>query len=192
MLVHLGLPDIASSIQNAWLKTLEDGIHTYDIYKPELSKQKVGTKAFGQAVIERLGSKPSHFKAATFGIAKPHAKHEKSHKKAPQKILKGVDIFIDWQKDVSTLHQALSELPQGPLILKQISNRGSRVWPDKAPETICIDSWRCRYTSQGSVTHADIAKLLQDMASAHIDFTHTEHLYTFDGKAGYQLTQEEQ
>ena len=33
MLNHLGMADVAEKVQNAWLKTIEDGIHTYDIYK---------------------------------------------------------------------------------------------------------------------------------------------------------------
>src|SRR6187549_98305 len=42
MLVHIGQMDIAERVHNAWLKTLEDGIHTYDIYDDKVSKQKVG------------------------------------------------------------------------------------------------------------------------------------------------------
>src|SRR3989338_1437001 len=43
MLVHINQPDIATLIENAWLKTLEDGIHTADIYSDQFSKEKVGT-----------------------------------------------------------------------------------------------------------------------------------------------------
>jgi isocitrate dehydrogenase len=36
---------VAEKVQNAWQKTLEDGIHTYDILKKEsVVKKKVGTK----------------------------------------------------------------------------------------------------------------------------------------------------
>ena len=55
MLVHIDQPDVAERVHNAWLRTLEDGIHTYDIYKEGVSKQKVGTKEFAQAVVERVG-----------------------------------------------------------------------------------------------------------------------------------------
>ena len=51
MLVHINQPDVAERVHNAWLRTLEDGIHTYDIYKEGVSKQKVGTKEFAQAVV---------------------------------------------------------------------------------------------------------------------------------------------
>ncbi len=40
MLVHLGQIEAADRVHNAWLKTLEDGVHTYDIYKEGVSKEK--------------------------------------------------------------------------------------------------------------------------------------------------------
>ena len=55
MLVHIGQTDMAERVHNAWLRTIEDGIHTYDIYDEGVSKQKVGTKEFAEAVVERLG-----------------------------------------------------------------------------------------------------------------------------------------
>src|SRR6266536_2024824 len=53
MLVHIGQPGVAAVVHNAWLRTLEDGIHTYDIFKPGISKEKVGTKEFSAAVVAR-------------------------------------------------------------------------------------------------------------------------------------------
>ena len=40
MLNHIGQGEVAEKVQNAWLKTIEDGIHTYDIYKEGISKEK--------------------------------------------------------------------------------------------------------------------------------------------------------
>ena len=59
MLVHIGQGDVAAKIHNAWLKTIEDGIHTGEIYNPKLSSAKVGTDGMREAIIERLGQKPS-------------------------------------------------------------------------------------------------------------------------------------
>lgn len=191
MLVHIGQTETAARMQNAWLKTIEDGIHTYDIFKENLSKQKVGTKEFGQAVVDRLGQVPTTFKPASFAKAQPLTKALKQEPIADKK-LKGVDIFIDWKGEVSDLHKQLASLEKSCLELTMIGNRGVRVWPEKAPETLCIDSWRCRYTFKDSASHGHIASLLQQMAKKGIDFTHTEHLYSFDGKPGYQLAQEEQ
>ena len=63
MLLHLDLPKIATTIHNAWLKTIEDGIHTYDIFTEKMSKQKASTTEFADAVIERLGQTPSKLKS---------------------------------------------------------------------------------------------------------------------------------
>ena len=40
MLNHINQPEVATTIHNAWLKTIEDGIHTGDIYKDDVSQQK--------------------------------------------------------------------------------------------------------------------------------------------------------
>lgn len=58
MLVHLHLPEHATRIHNALLKTIEDGIHTADIFRAETSLEQVGTSAFASAVIARLGQVP--------------------------------------------------------------------------------------------------------------------------------------
>ena len=55
MLVHVGQPRIAETIKNAWLATLEAGIHTPDIYRERTSERQVTTQGFADAVIERLG-----------------------------------------------------------------------------------------------------------------------------------------
>src|SRR5271154_5700358 len=53
MLVHIEQPDVAQRVHNAWLATLEDGVHTYDVHKDGVSRQKVGPKEFAEAVLAR-------------------------------------------------------------------------------------------------------------------------------------------
>src|SRR5271154_5155128 len=62
MLVHIEQPDVAQRVHNAWLATLEDGVHTYDVHKDGVSRQKVGPKEFAEAVLARLGQKPQTLK----------------------------------------------------------------------------------------------------------------------------------
>lgn len=177
MLVHLGQSEAANRIQNGWLKTLEDGIHTYDIFKPDTSKQKVGTREFGQAVVNRLGQLPHQFKPANFSSYK-HV-HKSHHQKPREKINKkivGVDIFIDWDKDIEKLHHELSSRTFKVFSLSAIYNRGVQVWPQKALETLCIDSWRCRFLTENG-SHADVVALLEKLAP--LDFTHIEIIYDF-------------
>src|SRR3989338_5894983 len=102
MLVHINQPETASLIENAWLKTLEDGIHTTDIYSQIHSKQKVGTKKFTDAVIHRLGQTPTHFQPAHYKTG-AYAKIEcygESKNILTKKELIGVDIFIDNPNDL--------------------------------------------------------------------------------------------
>jgi isocitrate dehydrogenase len=62
MLVHIGQADQATKVHNAWLKTIEDGVHTGDIFLEGRSRKKVGTKEFTDAVIARLGEAPLKFR----------------------------------------------------------------------------------------------------------------------------------
>jgi isocitrate dehydrogenase len=194
MLVHVGLPEIAETIHNAWLVTLEDGIHTYDIYKPNTSKEKVGTKEFAQAVIARLGKKPQELKAAHYKSIPQSSLVYHPPKKTTDVKNVGVDVFVNHHGDVETLQKKLAKAEEGELKLSLISNRGVKVWPNKMPETFCIDSWRCRFTvPKGAfVNQKQIATLLQKITETEVPFTQIEVLSLFDGVAGYTLAQDEQ
>lgn len=190
MLNHIGQHEPAINIYNAWLRTLEEGIHTYDIFEDKISKKKVGTKEFADAVIERLGEKPLTLKPAKYTRTISDTTSQDKIKSSPtNKTLVGVDIFIQWEKDVDALHRLLTPLNNKGMQLSIISNRGATVWPNKMPETKCGDSWRCRYlaSKKGAiVTHQQIIDLLRQMSELNIDFTHIENLYTFDDVRGYR------
>lgn len=194
MLNHIGQTDVAEKIQNAWLKTLEDGIHTYDIYNEETSKQKVGTNEFADAVIERLGSKPQYLKPVTYKSGKINIKPY-VRKNQARKILKGIDVFAHWQgNNPHDLAAILNAATDAEWQLKMISNRGTAVWPNFTPETFCTDHWRLRFMLAKDNTEefnkkALVIKLLEKLNNAGIDFIKTEHLYEFDGKPAYSLGQ---
>src|SRR5918992_1174929 len=69
MLVHINQTEAAERAHNAWLRTIEEGIHTYDIYKEGVSREKVGTREFAEAVVKRLGQKPEQLKAVSYNTA---------------------------------------------------------------------------------------------------------------------------
>ncbi|VVC76531.1 Isocitrate dehydrogenase [NADP] [Aquicella siphonis] len=198
MLVHINQPEIATLIENAWLKTLEDGIHTGDIYSPEHSKKKVGTREFADAVIARLGQLPSHFKAAHY---KPgaYAKIEcygAQPKAESRKELVGVDVFLDNPQDLTAqeLSGKIAGLG-GPMSLIVITSRGLKIWPDSSIETPYLRHCCCRFQSSRdikqlqAVSHSDIINLLARMNEIGLDTIKTENLYTFDGELGYTLAQ---
>lgn len=188
MLQHIGQMDIAGKVQNAWLKTIEDGIHTYDIYQEGTSSQKVGTKEFAQAVISNLGQKPKQLQAVEYAEgAKMYL--PKYVRKAPaKKEIVGVDLFVHWPgTQADDLAAQVSQLNHAGLELSMITNRGIKVWPEGFPETFCTDHWRCRF--KGLDSSAQIPVLLEKAISQGIDVIKTENLYEFDGKAAYSLGQ---
>src|SRR6202140_3736687 len=71
MLVHIDQPEVAERVHNAWLRTIEDGVHTYDIFAEGVSKKKVGTKEFACAVIARAGQKPNRLKPVSYAKNAP-------------------------------------------------------------------------------------------------------------------------
>jgi isocitrate dehydrogenase len=197
MLVHIGQGGVAERVHNAWLRTIEDGVHTYDIYDESVSKQKVGTREFAEAVVERLGQKPQTLKAITYNTNVEDAAPQKSFLKEQQRATKelvGVDVYLDWyQGSADELGEAMRKFDGEGLRIKAISNRGVKVWPGGATETFCSDHWRCRFiaeTEGGQITHAQISSLLSRADQSGFDFIKTENLYNFNGKPGYSHAQE--
>lgn len=197
MLVHIDQPDVATLVHNAWLRTLEDGIHTYDIFTEGSSKQKVGTNEFANAVVARLGQQPEQLKAVSYTSAPAHISREQATitQQPEQKELMGVDVFLDWHEgSPDQLGQAMQQTNGDGLELLMITNRGAQVWPGGMPETFCTDHWRCRFMSsdKGSpIEHAQIIALLKHIAEQGFDFIKTENLYNFDSNIGYSLGQGE-
>ncbi|OIN56050.1 NADP-dependent isocitrate dehydrogenase [Arsenicibacter rosenii] len=192
MLTHIGQADVAEKVQNAWLKTIEDGIHTYDIYKEGVSTQKVGTKEFAEAVINNLGQKPAQLKAVHYGNGSTLNLPKYVRKPAKKKELQGVDVFVHWNgEDAAQLAALVEQLNTPAAQLSMITNRGIKVYPDGFPETFCTDHWRCRFKpAEGEqLTKQDIIRLLQAADEKHIDVIKTENLYAFDGKPAFSLGQ---
>jgi len=191
MLNHIGQTAIAEKVQNAWLKTLEEGIHTYDIYNEGTSSQKVGTREFADAIIERLGQKPQTLSAVSY--ASDYTMNlPKYQRKAPkQKALEGVDLFVHWPGlEANELAEKVQAIELDGVKLSMITNRGIKVWPDGFKETFCTDHWRCRFKpASGSLSKEEIIHLLSNAVSKELDVVKTENLYTFDGVAGYSLGQ---
>jgi len=195
MLIHLGKREVAERVHNAWLRTIEDGVHTYDIFREGVSRQKVGTREFGEAVVARLGERPRQLAAVSYppGPAvptlgarpRPPAKRE----------LRGVDVFLHWtasNRDPNVLGPAVQAAQGDGLRLAMVSNRGQKVWPQGAAETFCTDHWRCRFQvddGKPAIAQTQVFELLRRIDALGLSVIKTEHLYTFDGERGYTLGQ---
>jgi isocitrate dehydrogenase len=196
MLVHLGQGEVAAKIENAMLKTLEDGIHTGDIYSVEHSTARVGTEAFADAVIARLGQLPT---TLTPIVANPDARpiEIKPFVFAPagKKRLVGVDVFIQWtdaNRDPNALGKIIEKFGTADLQLSLISNRGQSVYPGGQSSTFCTDHWRCRYkvkSEEQAISQNDIVALMQQFIAAGLDVIKTENLYYFNGVQGFSAGQ---
>jgi isocitrate dehydrogenase len=192
MLNHIGETEAAEKIQNAWLKTLEDGIHTYDIFKEGSSTQKVGTKEFAQAVIANLGHKPAVLKSVSYANNAALNLPKYIKRPAAKKTLVGVDVFVHWNgTNPDIVAESVLKLAKNGLELTMITNRGIKVWPEGFSETFCTDHWRCRFKPAKGVeiTKHHINELLIAAINENIDTIKTENLYEFDGTRAYSLGQ---
>nr|HPH25006.1 isocitrate/isopropylmalate family dehydrogenase [Chitinophagaceae bacterium] len=192
MLNHIGQTEVAEKVHNAWLRTLEEGTHTYDIYKEGTSKQKVGTKEFAKAVIENLGKLPSILKPVSYANSAALTLPKYKRKTASKKDLVGVDVFVHWQGlNPNELATTIQKVQLQNISLSMITNRGIKVWPDGFKETFCTDHWRCRFKENNGneITKENIIEILNNAITNNIDVIKTENLYTFNGKAGYSLGQ---
>jgi isocitrate dehydrogenase len=192
MLVHIGQPDIAGRVHNAWLRTLEEGVHTYDIFVEGVSKQKVGTKEFAKAVVARLGKNPETLKTVRYAEAPPETPRAEvaSTSSVVETSVDGIDVYVGWPSaDPSALAAKIEPAGGDGLKLTMISNRGLKVWPDGFAETFCTDSFRCRFSSAAGATVAKTIALLARIDALGIEIVKTEGLRSYDGQPGYSLAQ---
>jgi len=184
MLVHLGKQATAELIHNAWLKTLEEGLHTYDIFEEKKSREKVGTKEFSQEVIKRLGQKPEILKpvhyaqASSFVVNKRHMPQTKTKKE-----LCGVDLFIQTEKNPDELAKLVRSIE--PFELVEIASRGAVIWPEKQPETHVGDLLRLRFMAKREVQTKEVPKLLDALENQHLQVCSHAALFTYNGQAGF-------
>jgi len=212
MLIHIGQSDVAGKIRNALYKTIEDGIHTADIYNAAISKKKVGTAEFTKEVILRLGQQPVTLPIANFSAVEKSAAAPRLAAvdlKAPsKKSLIGFDLFIDWSDSFENLLALLKSLENELLEIKTISAKGLLLWPliDKnmAPnydsgltilrfigKNITGKSSNEIIDATKSIAHFDIVEILNLFIAKNIDFVKYEGLYLFDGKPAYTSVQGE-
>lgn len=191
MLQHIGQSEVAERAHNAWLKTIEDGIHTKDIYTEANSKKMVGTKEFAEAVIERLGQKPTILHAVTYNKeTQTHATHAYVRPKVKRELI-GIDVFVHFDGDPDELAKQLKNCEVNGLKLETISARGTAVWPNQHEETLLCDCSQCRFESATTIHSKDVLQLLTNLESKNIEFVKTEQLYNFDGVSAYSKSQGE-
>jgi isocitrate dehydrogenase len=192
MLNHIGQSSVANNIYNAWLKTIEEGIHTRDIYTEGVSKRLVGTAEFTKEVISNLGKTPSILEPVKLSNNAPLILPKYKRKPQEDKQLIGVDVFFHWTgADPNEIAGYVQKIETKNLKLSMITNRGIKVWPNGFKETFCTDHWRCRFLTENntSVNKAELVDLLRNAIDQNLDTIKTENLYAFNGKVAFSAGQ---
>jgi isocitrate dehydrogenase len=191
MLKHLGKNNEAEMIYNAWLKTIEEGLHTADMFNPEKSKKKLSTSEFTLAVIDNFDKKPnlliSKFQSATnekISIKETLSNNEKTE-------LIGTDIFIKTQF-TSELIDKLQKLDD-VLKLHMVSSRGLLIWP-KTLTNAEVDFYRFRFLKakkEHNISQKDILTLYRKIVELDLDILSIINLCSYDDNIGFSLAQGE-
>lgn len=192
MLTYLGQGTTAALVHNAWLKTIEDGVHTVDIYNPETSTRTVGTADFAAAVIERLGQMPERLKPAGYSNASAAIAVQADTPRRVRKEQVGLDVFVDWSGTVDELLKLLEQQLAPKLQLVMVSNRAQLVYPVEQASEPSTTHFRCRFQAPDPtslVATETLIGLLSRLSAAGLPFIKTEGLFTFDGEPGFSVAQ---
>lgn len=180
MLDHLGEGAIAETIANAWLYTMEEGVHTYDVFTEGQSKKKVGTLEFAEVISSNLGKIPKFLTKASFGKAHSHKEYEHTQTKS-SKTLVGIDLFfIDETASIEKLVDRWKNYSDESFTLKAISNQGSLVYPKETETSVTTPEWRARFLSKKKLSPSDyfaFAKQLstnEQICALYLLFNHDE------------------
>jgi len=196
LLNHVCLFEKAALIQNAVNYTIEQGVHTADLYDEKNSSKKVGTKEFTDEVIKNLGQKPSKLPAAKIKTEDSCEVRTVDLTSSPmiskERKLVGVDVFIDYSAtDLGEFGKSLTkETSKLKLNLQMISSKGLKIWPDVNAEGKPSDMVRCRFISNAGnkeASHKDILELLTLLNKKNFTFIKTENLYLYDETLGFSV-----
>jgi isocitrate dehydrogenase len=190
MLDHIGQHDVAVRVRNAWLRTIEDGIRTFDMNADD-SGDEVGTAAFSGAVIDRLGQEPillasAHTRRHATLYALPDVSPATSKAAGEPRQRVGADLVVDApglspDAVVSRLHACEGEQFR---LTKLHSRAGSSAgFGERAGQ----HGWSCRYMARlGTVLDARaVAALEMRVAEQGLECVETRHLFSFAGAAGF-------
>ena len=104
-------------------------VHTTDIFQIGKSKDLASTKRFTQMVIANLGKKPKALKPLSITKETKIVMPEYKRKPAADKVLKGVDIFVDWDGQHANELADLLKYMESDIKLSMITNRCKKYGP---------------------------------------------------------------
>lgn len=196
LLRHLDMGAEAAMIENALLKTLEDGIHTIDVAGNK--GHHVTTNQFAESIMQRLGDIPTTSKPVLgASLSTGQEKRTQPVKNTlmqsspiPSRELAGVDLFVEYDGQPADLGTILQGLENEQLQLVTISNRGTQVWPTASVFTNCINQYRARFEKK-SLEELSASDVLQFCLKVQqqIRICSIEMLLNINGAKAYSLAQ---
>jgi len=189
MLRHLEQFEAADRLEQAILRTLQDGIHTQDVKVGT----PVGTAAFTDAVEQRIGESSSVPARPRQALRLPQISREQARTEPGSRTKVGVDVFIETSDDPERIAERLTHAASGsPYRLKMVSCRGTVVWPSTGGSTGCIDHFRCRFviSDQQAWHQESVLDLLQRVGRTY-RWMHVEKLEDIDAEPGFTKAQGE-
>jgi len=190
MLEYIGQGDVAAKVKNAWLKTIEDGTHTGDIYKEGVSKFKVGTKEFADAVIANIGRVPEHFPVQKANVAQRIISKNYQGANVIKKLM-GTDVYLSTpNENIDVLATQLESIHEDPK-LEAITRKGLKIWPNTKIGRRTCEFVSCRFTAKNDngVTQKQLNDLLNNIHQSGLEITSMQNIYNYDGMPGFSMPQ---
>jgi isocitrate dehydrogenase len=191
MLRHIDEFAAAQKIEDALMVTLEQGVYTQDVSRTGA----VSTTELTDRIIGNLGRRSEKWKPRDqrkLRIVPLDARRD--YVRPTRRDWIGADVFVESALDADALGDDLTRLAEdGPLRLKMISNRGTKVYPSNGGTTDCVDHWRCRFVLRDGAPAPDdaaLARLLARIGAEH-RWMHVEKLEVHDGALAYTRAQGE-
>jgi isocitrate dehydrogenase len=193
MLRRLGELKAANAVEDALFVTLEEGRSlTPDV---AANAEPGNTESFTQEIIKNLGRGPKAYPRREHRRLKmPKVGRGPAAVTARTQRVIGADIFVETSRGATALAASVAkDLSGGAMRLAQISDRGSKVWPNViGMDPDMIDCQRLRFFSArgAEATDEEIAKVLTAV-SRHAPWVHVEKLLEIDGRPAFSKDQGE-
>ncbi|MDN5248051.1 MAG: isocitrate dehydrogenase [Wolbachia endosymbiont of Tyrophagus putrescentiae] len=191
MLVHIGHVDTAKLIYDAWLRTLEEGIHTADLYNKKTSQKKVGTSEFAETIIDNLGKKPEVLPELIVSditderiVNKIQNDYTEDYK--TRKLI-GSDVTLAWNQ-TNNFNQVVNLFESHKMQIVSIYMKGLAIWLGSSKCN--SDQITCRFVTideKQNISNSDVNDILAIFEENNFDVVKMEKLYTYDGKMGFFL-----
>ena len=201
MLRHLGEQDAAGRIENAVLRTLEEG----RAMTQDLARQTGGdvdtatsTTGFTDAVIANLGRRPESLPPgrATAPSGPPPTplagwSYGPDRDARIERRTVGLDIFIATELAPEVLGPELERLAAPTYRLDFVESRGTKVYPSVGLSADRVGLLRARFLTAdgGDAVDAELLELQARIAARHPGWTHVEKLHVFDGVEAFTKAQ---